>query len=80
MTTTLSQKYQIVIPKEAREKMNLKIGMNVSVQPISTEYAIIIKQPKDHVASLKGLGKDIWRLLGGGTRYIKQERASWDKK
>lgn len=80
MTTTLSQKYQIVIPKETRERMNLKKGMRVSVQPINADYAVIIKQPKDHVLSLKGLGKDVWRSLGGGTRYIKQERASWGKK
>lgn len=80
MTTTLSQKYQIVIPKEAREKMNLKKGMKVTVHPINADYAIIIKQPNDHIASLKGLGKDVWSLLGGGTRYLKQERILWDKK
>jgi len=34
---------------------------------------------KNYVEMLKGLGKEVWRSLGGADSYIKQERASWEK-
>ncbi len=27
--------------------------------------------------TLAGLGKDIWKKLGGGDRYIEKERSTW---
>lgn len=34
---------------------------------------------KSYVEMLRGLGKEVWRSLGGADTYIKQERASWEK-
>jgi len=79
-TTKLSQKYQIVIPKTAREQMSLKEGMRVMVYPVNDKYALLMRDSNDRVAALKGLGKEVWKSLGGGIKYIKQERASWHKK
>lgn len=79
-TTKLSQKYQIVIPKTVREKMNLKEGMSITVYPVDSQYALLMKSPGNYVQTLKGLGKDVWKALGGGGAYIKQERMSWNKK
>lgn len=51
MTTTLSPKYQIVIPKEVREVMGLASGMKVEVVPYDDRIELIPLQP---IQSLKG--------------------------
>lgn len=79
-TTTLSTKYQIVIPQAIRSQMGLKAGATVYMQAIDDRHAIITKKPIDYVEALSGLGKDMWKKLGGGDAYLKRERASWDKK
>ena len=70
-TATLSSKYQVVIPKEVRSAMRLTSGLKVSIYPINSDYALISKQPDDYVQALKGLGKDVWKALGGGNKYLK---------
>ena len=74
---TLSSKNQIVIPKEAREKLNLKSGSKLIVYSIDKNRIIISKEPDDYVKALEGLGKEVWDELGGADKYIKEERASW---
>ncbi|MBI4049705.1 MAG: AbrB/MazE/SpoVT family DNA-binding domain-containing protein [Candidatus Doudnabacteria bacterium] len=78
--TTLSSKYQIVVPKEVRRKLNLKSGTQVNVYPIDENRAVIVKRPKSYADALRGLGKEVWQTLGGTEKYLKGERASWDKK
>ncbi|OGE81807.1 MAG: hypothetical protein A3H72_01785 [Candidatus Doudnabacteria bacterium RIFCSPLOWO2_02_FULL_48_8] len=78
--TTLSSKNQIVVPKEVRKKLKLQAGVRISVYPVDDERAVIVKEPKSYADALEGLGKEIWRSLGGADKYIKEERASWDKK
>lgn len=77
-TTKLSEKYQIVVPKTIRQQMHLEVGMSVTLQPLDENRAILVKQPKDYVAALSGLGQDVWKKLGG-VKYIKRERQRWDK-
>lgn len=79
-TAKLSQKYQIVVPRHVRKKMKLHAGSRLGIYPVDGEKAILLKYPKNYVDAMRGLGKEIWRMLGGATRYIKQERASWNKK
>lgn len=78
-STKLSSKYQIVVPKEVRAKLKLKAGMMVGVYALDADRAVITKRPVDPVAALEGLGAEVWQALGGGEKYLKQERASWDK-
>ncbi len=78
-TATLSSKNQIVIPKAVRQRMKLKAGMPVMLYPLDAERAMLVKKPKNAVAALRGLGKEVWQSLGGADRYITQERSSWDK-
>lgn len=78
-TTKLSGKYQIVVPKAIREQLKLKAGMFVALHPIDDDRAILVKHPADYVKALKGLGKDLWKELGGGAQYLRKERASWQK-
>lgn len=76
---TLSTKYQIVVPKEIREKMNLKAGSTISVYPIDENQAIIRRNPEDIVEATRGIGKEAYKSLGGAEAYLKRERESWNK-
>lgn len=75
----LSKKYQIVVPKEVRKQMNLRQGTRIMLYPLDEERAVLVKHPSNHVQALKGLGSEVWRSLGGAEKYIKEERASWEK-
>ena len=79
-TAKLSQKYQIVVPKEVRERLRLHAGSRVEIYSIDEDSALLTKRPAASTQVMKGLGKDVWKRAGGASRYIKQERASWRKK
>ncbi|OGL62525.1 hypothetical protein A3C09_03095 [Candidatus Uhrbacteria bacterium RIFCSPHIGHO2_02_FULL_47_44] len=76
---SLSSKYQIVIPRDVRRAMHLTAGTRLWIQSIDADRAILVKEPADHVKSMKGIGKDVWTKLGGGASYLKNERIVWDK-
>lgn len=79
LTTTLSTKYQIVIPKAVRKSMGLHVGEEVSLHLVDKNRAVLVRSDTDSVSALAGLGKDVWQSLGGTEKYIKTERASWKK-
>jgi AbrB family looped-hinge helix DNA binding protein len=78
-TTTLSKKYQIVVPKAVRKSMGLHVGEEVALHMVDQNRAVLVRSNTDPVSALSGLGKDIWKTLGGTEKYIKSERASWKK-
>lgn len=72
---TVSSKYQIVIPREAREKLDLKAGDKLILKA-DNEKIIIYPQPKSYAKYSLGLGKKIWKRIGA-TEYVKKERQTW---
>ena len=66
-TITVSPKFQIVIPKEIRQKLEIKPGQKLQVFQSGNriEY-IIIKDISTARGFLKGIGTNIER---GGDRY-----------
>jgi len=75
MMITVSSKYQIVIPREAREKLNLKTGDKLIIKA-NDERIIIYPQPKSYAKYALGLGKEIWQGIDA-TEYVKKERETW---
>ena len=67
----LSSKNQIVLPKEAREAMEVKGGDELLVV-VKGEITIIMPKPKTYTDALRGLGKRIYPA-----RYLKDESKSW---
>lgn len=66
---TLSSKNQIVIPREAREALDLKPGDKLLVSVVGGRVLILEKPKSYHEA-----------VLGRGTYpkdYLKKERQSW---
>lgn len=35
---------------------------------------------EDPVLALRGVGKELWRDLGGGEKFIRESRESWDER
>ncbi|QQR80327.1 MAG: AbrB/MazE/SpoVT family DNA-binding domain-containing protein [Deltaproteobacteria bacterium] len=68
---TLSGKYQIVIPKESRQAMALKVGDQLIVETIHG-ITLIIPKRKKVSEMLRGLSKGMFQ-----EHYLKQERGSW---
>ncbi|MDP2363421.1 MAG: AbrB/MazE/SpoVT family DNA-binding domain-containing protein [Ignavibacteria bacterium] len=61
-TVTVSEKYQIVIPKEIREKLKLKPGHKLQIMQIGDRIEfILLKDIKDAHGFLKGMNTDINR-------------------
>ena len=66
---TLSSKHQIVIPREAREALQLKPGDKLLVR-VHGGTILILEKPKSYHRAILGRGaypKD----------YLKKERGSW---
>lgn len=55
-TTTISPKFQVVIPKEIRESMGLRAGMKVQVLQYEGRIEFIPLRP---MKSLRGIAKGI---------------------
>jgi len=72
---TVSSKYQIVIPREAREKLNLKTGDKLIIKA-NNEKIMIYPQPKSYAKYSLGLGKEIWQGIDA-IEYVKKERQTW---
>ena len=64
-TTTISPKYQVVIPKDVREKLHLKSGQKMTVV---TKGGLVYLIPKKPVESFRGF------LKGMDTRNIREDK------
>ncbi len=77
-TVTLSSKNQIVVPREAREKLNIGPGHELLVL-VKEDRVVLIPRPKDFVKRMAGLHRDVWQDLDA-SGYLKDERDSWDRR
>ena len=74
-TATVGARYQIVIPKAVRKKVNLKPATKVRVE--AGDKTIII-YPSNNASSLRGLGLAV-ADGNDATVYIKKLRAEWEQ-
>ncbi|MEP6883334.1 MAG: AbrB/MazE/SpoVT family DNA-binding domain-containing protein [Gammaproteobacteria bacterium] len=70
-TVTLSTKYQIVIPKEARDALSLSAGDELLVL-CKSDRVVVIPKPKKYTKRTAGLHREIWQ--GGAAAYLQDER------
>jgi len=68
---TLSSKNQIVIPREAREALDLKPGDKLVVTTVGGKI-IIMDRPNSHRVALAGIARGLYPK-----DYLKKERKSW---
>lgn len=74
----LSRRNQMVLPKAAREALGVKPGGRLLVL-IEEGSVRLIPEPEDWSEWIYGLGAEVWKSLGGGEAFLKEERSSWDK-
>jgi AbrB family looped-hinge helix DNA binding protein len=64
-TTTISPKYQVVIPKEVREKLHLKSGQKMTVV---VKAGVVHMIPEKPLVSFKGF------LRGMNTKGVREDK------
>ncbi len=75
ITTRVSKKSQIVIPKKIRETVGISEGDELIIHAEDDKVILKIK-PKSYTKRLKGLHKNIWKGVDP-RKYVKGERQSW---
>ena len=68
----LSTKNQIVIPREARQALQVKPGDKLLVV-VRGERVLVLQKPKSHHAAIRGLARGVY-----SGAYLPKERQSWD--
>lgn len=69
---TVSSKNQIVIPREAREALDLKAGDKVLVV-VRGKRVLMLEKPASHRAALRGIARGVYP-----PKHIQKERDSWE--
>ncbi|MGQ9710856.1 MAG: AbrB/MazE/SpoVT family DNA-binding domain-containing protein [Anaerolineae bacterium] len=75
ITVKVSSRYQIAIPKVARERLNIQKGNRLLVD-VQDGLLILLPSPEDYAAYLAGLHREMWAGLDT-TAYLQQEREEW---
>jgi AbrB family looped-hinge helix DNA binding protein len=72
-TVTVGERYQVVIPKEIRERAGLKKHSQLQVS-IEND-GIVLRVPR--VSALRGIGRDLADGMDA-TAYVRELRAEWE--
>lgn len=72
-TVTLSSKFQIVIPREAREALGLSAGDELLVLS-KPDRVVIVPKPRKFAKHMAGLHHEVWQ---GAEAYLQDEREAW---
>ncbi|MCC7353310.1 MAG: AbrB/MazE/SpoVT family DNA-binding domain-containing protein [Anaerolineae bacterium] len=72
----VSSRYQVAVPRVARERLNIRKGDRLLVD-IQDGLLILLPQPQNYAERLAGLHRDVWEGLDT-TAYLREERDAWD--
>ncbi len=75
ITTRVSKKSQIVIPKKIRDTVGISEGDELIVD-VEGDKVILKVKPKSYTKRLKGLHKNVWKGIDP-KKYVRGERQSW---
>jgi AbrB family looped-hinge helix DNA binding protein len=67
----LSSKHQIVVPRAAREALEVRAGDRLLVV-VRRGSVILLRKPKRHAKAIEGLGRGLYPA-----GYLEDERRSW---
>lgn len=76
VSVKVSSRYQVSVPRIARERLNIQSGDRLLVD-VQDGALILIPQPQDYVAHMAGLYKDVWTGVDT-TTYLAEEREAWN--
>jgi AbrB family looped-hinge helix DNA binding protein len=69
---TMSAKNQIVIPREAREALQLKPGDKILVL-VRGGKVLMLQKPKSYRVAIRGIARGVYSKT-----HLKKERNSWE--
>jgi AbrB family looped-hinge helix DNA binding protein len=72
----VSKRYQITVPRVARERLNIQKGDRLLVD-VQEGLLILLPQPKDYTTHLAGLHREVWVGLDTDA-YLREEREAWN--
>ena len=75
VSVKVSSRYQISVPRVARERLSIESGDRLLVD-VQDGLLILIPQPQDYVRRLAGLHREVWAGLDTAT-YLHEERDAW---
>lgn len=76
VSVKVSSRYQVVVPRIARERLNIQSGDRLLVD-VQDGVLILIPQPQDYVAHMAGLHREVWADVDP-TTYLEEEREAWN--
>ena len=74
----VSSKYQVVIPKEAREKVGLGKGDTLIVD-VENDVITMRRRPESFTEYGRGLHRDVWEDVDAD-RYLEELRREWERR
>jgi AbrB family looped-hinge helix DNA binding protein len=76
VSVKVSSRYQIAVPRIARERLNIQSGDRLLVD-VQDGLLILLPQPQDYAAHMAGLHQEVWADLDT-TAYLEEERDAWN--
>ncbi len=76
VSVKVSSRHQVVVPRIAREKLDIQSGDRLLVD-VQDGVLILIPQPQDYALHLAGRHKEIWAGVDTAA-YLDGERAAWN--
>lgn len=78
ISVKLNKRNQMILPEEAREALGIKPGGRVAVI-VEGQTVRLLSEPENWTEYICGLGAEVWSALGGGERFLAEERGSWGR-
>jgi AbrB family looped-hinge helix DNA binding protein len=75
VSVKVSSRYQVSVPRVAREQLNIESGDRLLVD-VQDGVLILIPQPQDYVKHMAGLHREVWADVDTNT-YLDEEREAW---
>jgi AbrB family looped-hinge helix DNA binding protein len=75
VSVKVSSRYQVSVPRIAREQLNIESGDRLLVD-VQDGVLILIPQPQDYVRHMAGLHREIWMDVDTNA-YLEEEREAW---
>lgn len=75
VSVKVSSRYQISVPRIARERLSIDSGDRLLVD-VQDGVLILIPEPQDYTTRLAGLHREVWSGLDTAT-YLHEEREAW---
>lgn len=78
ISSQVSEKYQVVIPKEVRQTLNIQ-PRDTLLFLIDGETVFIRPKPKNFTEKLSGLHSHVWSSRKmSSEEWLEQERSAWE--